>query len=556
MQAEDFDRLVGAIALKCVRDKFRARVADEDFDGGFHVLSGFTPRQLAGFCEALLRFPEFASKVRIQFSAQLLSEERLPAEFLTSQSAVKVRNDPYEGKLVVAAELEKDAGTSLSESDRTDIEQIRNEAAADAWIDQLCATTDVQLIEDARRQLSAALRGLFRTARSNPKSVCAFLFHALKHYEEQGRITRAAGQALASLDLPLWQKCFSAIPDAKLNQPSAWEKAFHSHATNSAYLHKRDTRNVILDPEEMRGRLDELRETQNPPLPEDVLTAFDAYIKAKGTRSSATERLLFHFDWEYVRHCFEKTKASQTADFVQKTRDVLHADDVTLTEEEDAVLDELSKQLPRPGGASEDVIDFFKTHVSSISQDPRLLSQWESLVHGTKVSCEDLLEARWNLLEIDWSRFSHDSDELLDEIAVEPHAGEAKIDRKEQGTTITIAALNSRWARSNLLEFASNEAAKFNSPFDEEKRYRVTLRFNGEVIPILDFDRMVLNNAHAHVTATFTVERNEPHLRGKVDYRQHKKERTFHLSDISLDTLRSLGPTCRFTTRSIYRFFA
>jgi signal transduction histidine kinase len=161
-------------------------------------------------------------------------------------------------------------------------------------------------------------------------------------------------------------------------------------------------------------------------------------------------------------------------------------------------------------------------------------------------------EAHWNLLEIDWSRFSHDSDELLDEIVVEPRTGEVKADRDEHGTTITVSALNSRWAKSNVLEFASNEAAKFNSPFDEEKRYQITLRFNGDIVPILDFDQMVLNNAHAHVSATFTLEKNDPHLRGKVDYRQHNKERTFHLTETSLssvagnatsfDTLRALGP--------------
>ena len=79
-------------------------------------------------------------------------------------------------------------------------------------------------------------------------------------------------------------------------------------------------------------------------------------------------------------------------------------------------------------------------------------------------------ETHWNLLEIDWSRFSHDSDELLDEITVEPRTGKTKDDIGEQGTTITVSALNSRWTKSNVLEFAGNEAAKFNSPFDNEKR--------------------------------------------------------------------------------------
>lgn len=159
-------------------------------------------------------------------------------------------------------------------------------------------------------------------------------------------------------------------------------------------------------------------------------------------------------------------------------------------------------------------------------------------------------ETNWNLLEIDWSRFSHDSDELLEEIHVEPKTGEAKNHRNEKGTTITISALNSRWAKSNLLEFAGNEAAKFNSPFDEEKRYRVILRFNGEIIPIRDFDEMILNNCHAHVSAKFSIETGRPHLRGRVDYRQHKRQRTFHLeaaqltsvSGTTINEIVNLGP--------------
>jgi hypothetical protein len=125
-------------------------------------------------------------------------------------------------------------------------------------------------------------------------------------------------------------------------------------------------------------------------------------------------------------------------------------------------------------------------------------------------------EAHWNILEIDWSRFSHDSDELLNDVTIEPRTGERKDDSSEQGTTITVSALNSTWARSHVLHFANNEAAKFNNPFDNEKRYRVVLRYNGEIIPILDFDRMVLNNCHAQVTADYSIDKSEPILRGKV----------------------------------------
>ena len=173
------------------------------------------------------------------------------------------------------------------------------------------------------------------------------------------------------------------------------------------------------------------------------------------------------------------------------------------------------------------------------------LGQW-SRVETTKAQ-----ESHWNILEIDWRRFSHNSDALVEDVAVEPETGPAKTERTIQGTVIIVRALNANWTKSRLKGFADVEAAKFNSPFEPEKRYRITLRYNGEIIPLLDFDRMILNNCHAHVSATYGMEEDGPCLRGRVDYREWSKERTFELRGAtllsaskapSLDVLRSLGP--------------
>jgi DNA segregation ATPase FtsK/SpoIIIE, S-DNA-T family len=404
MSPKDFDHLVGAIALTHVRDKYRERVDDADFDGGFHVLSGFSPRQLAGFSHELARHPGFSQKVTIQFPAHLLESEGLPGSMLTTKSAVDVRNRDYEGRLVITAELEKDAGASLAECDRTDLEEIRSETLAETWIRQLCDHLNVQLIDDAHKQIVATTKGLFRTAGSNPQTACAFLFRVLSRYEAEGQIARAAGTSLPELGMPLFRACFNNIPVAHLGRPSAWQKAFETHYKNTCFLQKRDTKYVLLEPDKLRGRLKELREEQNPPLPDELLTAFAEYIEAKGTRSQQTEQLLFNFDWEYVRHCFDSTKASVATDLVRRTRDVLHGDDVQLTDEEDSLLDNMPKSVPRNGKVDDQVIEFFNRHASSIANDPRLLSQWESLVHGTKISCTDLFGGIIDCIERSWNK--------------------------------------------------------------------------------------------------------------------------------------------------------
>ena len=62
----DADGLVGAIAFESLLKKF-PMAGDEDFRGAFHVLSGFTARQLFGFVEALradyTRAPGFSDSV-------------------------------------------------------------------------------------------------------------------------------------------------------------------------------------------------------------------------------------------------------------------------------------------------------------------------------------------------------------------------------------------------------------------------------------------------------------------------------------------------------------
>ena len=74
-------------------------------------------------------------------------------------------------------------------------------------------------------------------------------------------------------------------------------------------------------------------------------------------------------------------------------------------------------------------------------------------------------EACWNLLDIDWGRFSHDSDKLLEEVPVEPRRGPQKDDRAVCGTTIRIAALSAEWSSKKLEEIARKEFSKLTDPF-------------------------------------------------------------------------------------------
>lgn len=161
-------------------------------------------------------------------------------------------------------------------------------------------------------------------------------------------------------------------------------------------------------------------------------------------------------------------------------------------------------------------------------------------------------ESYWNVLEIDWSLFSHESDALLEEIEISPVRGERKKDRNESGTKLYISGLNSEWSREKLRDIAKNEFSKLTDPFVPERLFPISMKFNGERVDIPDFDAIIFKYAHAVVEANFIFdETGSPRLTGRVNYKQRRRVKTFEITGAHLlsasglhttTALKSLGP--------------
>jgi signal transduction histidine kinase len=166
-------------------------------------------------------------------------------------------------------------------------------------------------------------------------------------------------------------------------------------------------------------------------------------------------------------------------------------------------------------------------------------------------------EPRWNMLSIDWSRFTHDSDELLQNIRVVPLLGPSKQSKAESGTLIHISGLTSKWDTDKVKKMVEEDFSRFADPFKPENRYPIEIYFNNELFEIPDFDQSIFKHAHATVNASFTVVEDQTgvgtglRLKGKVDYRLREIKRSFDIRGVeirstakvgSLQTLRSLGP--------------
>lgn len=134
-------------------------------------------------------------------------------------------------------------------------------------------------------------------------------------------------------------------------------------------------------------------------------------------------------------------------------------------------------------------------------------------------------ETHWNLLNIDWTLFSHDTRRSIDEIDIEPEIGEDKSDPSIKGTSILISALQGDWSEVRLTDILQGRIARMVDPFEPgAANGLIVARHNGRRISIPSIPRQLLDAAHAVCHVKFDMEGGVPVLRGVVDYRyRHRK---------------------------------
>lgn len=158
-------------------------------------------------------------------------------------------------------------------------------------------------------------------------------------------------------------------------------------------------------------------------------------------------------------------------------------------------------------------------------------------------------DSYWNELDINWRRFSHDSDEMLEDIKIEPRRGRKKDKSEKSGTSILISGLRRNWQRRSVQAIASDDISRFMDPFLRKSLFPISLRFNDELVAIPRFDKLLFEHAHAEVQVAFDCGNNSVELRGTVSYKLRNRQNTFSLTGDDLasitsspiKSLRSLG---------------
>lgn len=137
-------------------------------------------------------------------------------------------------------------------------------------------------------------------------------------------------------------------------------------------------------------------------------------------------------------------------------------------------------------------------------------------------------EQRWNDLIIDWTRFSHDSDALLEDVAVAPERGPRKDDVDLQGTTIKVSQLKGDWTRAKFGEMLDSEFSRMVDPFDRRRGNRLfRIIYNDQQVTLPQIPQRLFDLAHAKVSARFEyLPDRQAQLVVEMEYRlnTHKKQ--------------------------------
>ena len=137
-------------------------------------------------------------------------------------------------------------------------------------------------------------------------------------------------------------------------------------------------------------------------------------------------------------------------------------------------------------------------------------------------------ERYWNLLDIDWTRFSDEDDIDADQIDIEPEIGDEKAETEEHGTIVRVSALRGDWDDVRFADILQGRIARMVDPFVPGSANRlIVARHNGKRVQVPSIPEPLLRAAHAVCHVNFRMDGHTPVLTGEIDYRlRHRKRKS------------------------------
>ena len=117
-------------------------------------------------------------------------------------------------------------------------------------------------------------------------------------------------------------------------------------------------------------------------------------------------------------------------------------------------------------------------------------------------------DSNWNILKIDWTQFTHESEVDVSDIPIKPKLGSLKGQPDEQGTRIRISHLTADWNAFRFTELLQGRIARMVDPFEPGKSNRLLIaRHNGTRVLVPSIPQTLLAAAHASCHASLSFEK-------------------------------------------------
>jgi S-DNA-T family DNA segregation ATPase FtsK/SpoIIIE len=388
-------KLIAQVALRTLINRLESALEDDPFPGCFWILSGFSPDNIEHFVTAACSDPRLAGRLHIELPRTIFGES-VDDMFLVDHSAVHTRSLDRTGRVILTVDSEADVGTSLNHKETIAADALKASESAGDWFEIVCREEGATFSPNDANSFVAMIKGVFDAGSFSLTAVASYIRSVIVEVHQGTTIHKAAGIHLSELGVPKWEDCFLSLYPNKLTHRSQWNAKIESHQKNSSYLTRRAPDGPLLDPDVLAKSLEKLleREAAGEVIAEGLLQTFSDYVKAGSSDQQAAQRLLFHHDWKDVKCLFEKAQTRSTVrKFVEETRQAMKFAGKEPTEDEDALLTELtSKKSRKSGEASEDEVEFFEAHEDVISQhNPKLASEWQDFVFERKAICTDFI---------------------------------------------------------------------------------------------------------------------------------------------------------------------
>ena len=384
--------LIGSVGAALLANKIRTTTQEEGV--ARLMLDQLKGSEVAAIVKTLLKDPDVAQKVSIRIPRALGEGFGLPADILTDEKPVSLRNRDWPTPALLLANIDETQATSLADIP-IKITTKYLTAETGLWVE--AASVGLDLHDGQLKTWNAALSGLTAANEWSLHEIATYVELTRKRIKDESKpLDEALGWALPALKLPRDSAHFQPMRPADQERRGKWRKLFEKLLAERKPLLSKQRRNgQYLDREELQRQWDENRDEIQPSAHE----AIEAFIASPPLWSQEAADLA-GLEWEGdgIFLLFQGLKQKKL-NLGEETKEFFEFElPDRLTDADKEYLDQLKKTKSQVEDREDDQ-DFFERHGADLAQNKGLRAKWERHIFGKSIECTDFLAGLLTALE-------------------------------------------------------------------------------------------------------------------------------------------------------------